>query len=134
MRTNEVMVFVRRGEEFLVLRRSEVQGGYWHCVSGGVEPGEAAAAAAARELLEETGLEARPVSVPEPFSYAPEPWEPHAAVSAAEIHVDCFLAEAPAGWEPELDWEHDQYRWCAHADAVALLYWPEPRRILEGLA
>jgi 8-oxo-dGTP pyrophosphatase MutT (NUDIX family) len=134
MRTHEVLVFVRRGEEFLVLRRSEIQGGYWHCVSGGVERGEAPAAAAARELLEETGLEGRPVEVPEPFSYAPEPWEPHAAASAAEIHVDCFLVDAPAGWEPRLDWEHDEHRWCTHADAVALLYWPEPRRVLAGLA
>ena len=134
MRTYEVMVFVRRGEEFLVLRRSEVQGGYWHCVAGGVEPGEEPVAAAARELLEETGLEGRPVEVPEGFSYAPESWEPHAAESAAEVHVDCFVVDAPAGWEPRLDWEHDEHRWCAHADAVALLYWPEPRRVLEGLA
>lgn len=134
MRTREVMVFVRRGGEFLVLRRSPAQGGYWHSVSGGVEPEEEPAAAAARELLEETGLDARPVEVPAAFSYAPEPWEPHAARSAAEIRVDCFLVAAPAGWEPVLDWEHDEHRWCTHADAVELLYWPEPRRVLEGLA
>ena len=49
------------------------------------------------------------------------------------IHVECFVAEAPPGWEPELDWEHDAYRWCLVAEAIELLYWPEPREVLEEL-
>jgi len=32
-----------------------------------------------------------------------------------------------------LDWEHDDYRWCSRAEAVELLYWPEPRNIVELL-
>jgi 8-oxo-dGTP pyrophosphatase MutT (NUDIX family) len=54
----EVAVFVTRkgGAEVLILRRSAEQGGYWHVVAGGVEPGETAAEAAERELREETGL------------------------------------------------------------------------------
>ena len=42
--------------EVLVLHRSPEQGGYWHVVAGGVEPGEAVEEAAERELREETGL------------------------------------------------------------------------------
>jgi len=54
-----VIVFVRRGDEVLVVHRSPAQGAYWHSVSGGVEDGETDAEAAVRELREETGLEAR---------------------------------------------------------------------------
>src|SRR5205807_2173271 len=59
-RTQEVFVFVRRGDEFLVLHRSPENDAYWHGVAGGVEAGESFAAAAARELREETGLVAAP--------------------------------------------------------------------------
>ena len=48
--------------EYLVLLRSPEKLGYWHLVAGGVEWGEAPAAAAARELGEETGLVAEPAS------------------------------------------------------------------------
>ena len=54
----EVAVFVTRkgGAEVLILRRSAPQGGYWHVVTGGVEAGETATAAAERELRKEAGL------------------------------------------------------------------------------
>jgi dATP pyrophosphohydrolase len=129
---HEVLVFVRRGEEFLVLHRSERQGAYWHSVAGGVEVGESAAQAASRELREETGLAAEPASTGRTFSYVPEAWEPHAGIGS--VRVDCFLAEAPPSWEPELDWEHDDYRWCGAEEAAELLYWPEPRELVRGLA
>jgi 8-oxo-dGTP pyrophosphatase MutT (NUDIX family) len=57
-------VIVRRGNEFLVLLRCEVDGGYWHVVAGGVDADETYAQAAARELREEIGLVAEPVDVP----------------------------------------------------------------------
>ena len=126
-----MLVFVRRNDQFLVLHRSERQGAFWHGVSGGVELGESAAEAAERELLEETGLQAEPVEAGRTFTYVPEAWEPHAGIG--EVRVDCFVAEAPTAWEPVLDWEHDDYRWCTLDEAVALLYWPEPREIVQQL-
>ena len=121
MRTREVFVFVRRGDEFLVLLRSEPQGGYWHGVAGGIEDGESPAEAAARELAEETGLEVVPTDLGRTYVYG-------------VVTVHCFAVDAPAGWEPRLDWEHDEHRWCSAADARELLHWPEPREVLRELA
>lgn len=136
-RPEEVFILVRRGDEFLVLHRSPRQGAYWHCVAGALEAGESFAEAAARELSEETGLVADPTDVDRQFVYslAEEPDRvPDYAPGTTEIVVRSFLVDAPAGWEPELDWEHDDYRWCSGGAAADLLYWPEPADVLREVA
>lgn len=57
-----VVAVVRRGERFLVIRRSQhVRAPRMHCFPGGaIEAGEGEAAAVARELLEELNVVARP--------------------------------------------------------------------------
>lgn len=120
MRTNEAIVAVRRGEDILVVHRSPGNGGYWHLVSGGVEAGETDAEAAVRELFEETRLETSVHALDYSFTHD-------------GIHVEAFVADAPSGWEPVLDWEHDEYRWLSREAAVDLLYWPEPREIVRML-
>ena len=50
-----------------------------------------------------------------------------------EITVHPFLIEVPPGWDPELNEEHDEYRWLPRDEAVELLYWPEPKELLRGL-
>lgn|SRR5512146_2366554 len=144
MRTgDEVAIFVTRRQrtQVLVVHRSPTQGSYWHVVAGGVEPGETAEDAARRELLEETGLDAHVVAPRTVVEYAyaltEEPAARRAAYdpSVAEVTVTCFIAEAPDDWEPELDWEHDGYRWCSAQDAADTLRWPETARALaESLA
>jgi lipoyl(octanoyl) transferase len=132
----EVVLAVRRGEEHLVVHRSPAKGAYWHCISGALEPGETPAEAAARELEEETGLVATPVELDAGFRYSlsEEPERlPDFAPGTTEIVVHAFLVDAPAGWEPRLDHEHDGYRWCTRDDAVELLYWPEPKQLLRDL-
>jgi 8-oxo-dGTP pyrophosphatase MutT (NUDIX family) len=39
----------------------------------------------------------------------------------------------PPGWEPQLNEEHDDYRWLPQDEAVELLYWPEPKELLRAL-
>jgi phosphatase NudJ len=114
------MVHVRRGDEFLVLRRVEAKGRYWHTVAGRVEAGESWEDAARRELLEETALAAE-LRALGTFSYEPA------------MEGRAFVAEAPPGWEPALDWEHDEHRWCTRGDAEALLEYPEPKEMLHAV-
>src|SRR5207237_2159457 len=104
----------------LVVHRSPTNGGFWHLVSGGVEGGETAEDAAVRELFQATRLKASVSTLDFSFSH-------HG------IEVEAFVADAPPGWEPVLDRQHDQYLWCSRGYASKLLYWPEPRAIVEKL-
>jgi 8-oxo-dGTP pyrophosphatase MutT (NUDIX family) len=123
MRRHEVVVVVRRGPELLVLERSQARGGYWNLVAGGVEDGESAGEAAARELDEETGLRASVRSLGLELEYDGP---------SGPVRVDPFVADAPPAWEPVLDDEHVAYRWCELDEAVALLAYEEPREAVRA--
>lgn len=129
IRPEEVMIVVYRpGPEFLVALRSPERHGYWNLVAGGVEQGEAPAAAARRELEEESGLSspARFESLPLELGYVrPE---------GMRITMHTFLAEAPAGFEPVLNEEHVDYCWCSAGEAGDLLAYPEPRVAVAHVA
>ncbi|HZS29744.1 MAG TPA: NUDIX domain-containing protein [Gaiellaceae bacterium] len=127
---SEVLIHVRRGDEFLCTHRAPDHGGYWHVIAGGVEPGEEFHAAAVRELEEETGLAVARLEPIGEFAYTREAWE---AEPGLRVHVECFLADVPPDWEPQLDHEHDDYRWCSRDDAQQLLFWPEPAQLLRAL-
>lgn len=122
IRSEEVMVVLYRpGPEFLVALRSQERHGYWNLVAGGVEEDEEPTAAARRELAEESGLEypARLEPVPLELDYLrPE---------GTRVVLHAFLVEAPPGFEPVLNDEHVEYRWCRSAEALELLAYPEPR-------
>ena len=134
-----MIIVVRRGSEFLVLHRAPQFEAYWHLVAGGVEDGESPRDAAARELQEEVGLDAtarlRDLERPFAYSLADEPSAVRArfGTSQTDVRVDAFVAEVERAWEPALNEEHDGYRWCSRDEAVALLYWPEPRELVRAL-
>ena len=136
------MLVVRRpvesGPEYLVVLRSPEKLGYWHLVAGGVDWDEEPAAAAARELLEETGLVAPVVSLGETLDYDlsgdPESVRERFPAGTERILVWPFVADAPAGWEPTLDDEHVEARWLGADQAIALLFYPEPREAVRRAA
>lgn len=141
-RPEEVFVVVHRARpgkhEFLVLRRSPERQGYWHVVAGALDNGEDAAAAAARELREETGLEAAVLDLDRRYVYALDDEPPEVrsrfAADVTEIAVTAFAAEAPSSWEPVLDEEHVEHRWCNASEAIALLRYPEPQDAVREAA
>ena len=127
---SEVLIHVRRGDEFLVAHRSPESGGYWHTIAGTVEPGEAFQVAALRELHEETGLAAAELQPLGEFAYIRESWEEEPGL---RVHVEAYLVEVEPDWEPELNEEHVEYRWLRREEAAELLFWPEPAALLRSL-
>ena len=81
--------------------------------------------AARRELEEETGLRA-------------DVGKPRHAFVYDGVTVTCLLVDVPAGWEPELDDEHDDHRWCSVDEAHDLMRfvdaWDAVRRLASQYA
>ena len=133
MRTSaEVLLVVTRpGPEFLVLLRSPEKHGYWNPVAGGIEEGESPRQAAVRELAEETGLDGAETLEPLPLELG---YQRPEESGGFWVPLHAFWIEASAAWEPVLDAEHVEYRWCDAADAVARLDYPEPREAVRFVA
>ncbi len=95
--------------------------GFWQSVTGSLRWGESAAAAAARELSEETGLcNVRPVDLQRSvrFPIIP-PWRARYAPEARFNHEHWFLLVLPARRMIRLNRsEHRQYRWMPPAQAL----------------
>jgi dATP pyrophosphohydrolase len=132
MRTDEEVVIVvsRPSRDFLVLLRAPEKHGYWHLVAGGIEEGESARESALRELEEETDLRAAGLmALPLDLGYRRS-----SELGGAWVTLHPFWAEAETGWEPTLNEEHVDYRWCDAAGATELLEYPEPRTALRHVA
>jgi len=133
IRVSLVDVYVMRRiggrPECLVLRRAAGGRcpGSWETVHGHIEPGERPAEAAARELVEETGL------TPERLYNLSrvESFYQHRIDEVALVPV--FVAIVSAGAEIRLGAEHDRFEWLESAQAESRFAWPRERRALADI-
>ncbi|HTR97741.1 MAG TPA: NUDIX domain-containing protein [Candidatus Acidoferrales bacterium] len=127
----EVYVFRRRGRrtEFLLVRRSRERTlpGVWQPVTGGIERREVAWRAAAREVLEETGL--RPLRW-----WALEHLTVYYEPARDAVHaVPLFAAEVAAADTVQLSHEHDAYAFLPGATAARRVHWASQRIAFDAV-
>lgn len=115
----------RDGVELLALHRQAERGGFWQPVTGRLEPGESFAAAAQRELEEETGLGGSDGVDSLEYRHA-FLWPAGAEVADGPddgtqvAEESAFVVEAPADFRPVLSArEHDVSEWVSPAEAAA---------------
>lgn len=127
----EVYLFRRRGRcvEFLLLRRSAERtlALVWQPVTGGIEKGEAAYVAAAREVHEETSL--TPIRW-----WALQRLTAFYQPSSDAIHVVPVFAAEVAWTDPvHLSHEHDRYAFVRAAIAAKRVLWETQREALKAV-
>jgi 8-oxo-dGTP pyrophosphatase MutT (NUDIX family) len=120
----ELCVFRLAGgrTEYLLLRRNaseRVYPGLWQFVTGSLEVGETAQAAALRELEEETSLK------PRYFWVAPKVLSFYDAGNDTLNMIPFFAAEVLETDVVRISPEHSEFGWYRYPEAIAMLGLPE---------
>lgn len=131
-----LVVVHSRALECLMLERVRPPG-FWQSVTGALEWGETPAEAAARELVEETGLDPaglRDAHVTRSFPIVPE-WRGRYAPEVTENTEHRWYLELEAPVDVEIrSSEHRAYRWLPLKDAIAIASSWTNREALEALS
>lgn len=100
---------------------------FWQGVSGGIESGEGAMAAALREMEEETAIPPLRVYTLDAM------FQLYVADRDRIETVVVFAAEVEAESEPTLSREHDEWRWASVEQALQVLPFAPQRHAVERL-
>ena len=125
-----VGVVVLRGEEVLLVRRgTPPRLGQWSLPGGRIEWGETAAAAALRELREETGVEAELLGLIEVLDAV------FTSRTTGEVNRHYVLIDFAARWlsgEPVAGDDAADARFVPIAEVAGMVEWDETVRIIEA--
>ena len=126
----EVCIFSRKRTRvrYLLLRRSwdeKIYPNLWQFVTGSIEKGETAWAAAGREMMEETGMKPNVLWV---VPYVNPFYDP--AWDSVNL-MPLFAAEVGEDRDPILSPEHESFAWLSYEKAMSRLVWPGQKRGLE---
>jgi dATP pyrophosphohydrolase len=129
-----VVVYTTAGST-LLLERS-IPTGFWQSVTGSLEAGETPAAAAARELTEETGIAAIGLRDLEQSARYPiaSAWRaryaPDVTHNVEHYFACCVSAPTPITLAAH---EHVSYAWLSFEDAITRVSSPSNRGLLERI-
>ena len=102
------------------------QDGLWSVPKGAPEPGEDLAAAALREVAEETGLQVAIEREVGSISY----WFMGEGVRYHKT-VHFYLMSASGGSVEQHDWEFDRVQWFSAGEALEIMTYPNERVMVE---
>ena len=133
-----ISVFLYRGtgsaREYLLFKRVArtdlALTDFWQSITGGKESGESIAAAALREVREESGIslaELGPALYQYEFPIKPE-WQAKYPKDASTIKE--FVFAAPVNSDPLLSDEHSEFGWFTFEKAKSLLAFDDSKKAL----
>jgi dihydroneopterin triphosphate diphosphatase len=135
-RPESILVVVHAPRQVLLLKRRKPPAGVWQSVTGALEWGETPAAAARRELYEETGIrDAHPAAtgISRRFEIVPEALHRYAPEVRENLeHVYTLFLPAPCEVhiDPE---EHEEFQWVNFEKVPGMVWSWTDREAIESV-
>lgn len=121
--------YAHRSYAYLLLKRIPTRGGFWQPITGGVEKGEELLDAVRREVAEESGITNIKRIIENVHQFVVEA-PPYYREYIFGVEID---PRETITLDKNIQQEHDDHRWCAYKEAMALLKWPGNKEGLKKL-